>query len=100
MKRRRPSVDSKTSIAVTKAMVRIGALKPGQQVMVERLYPGRHQLARGAWITMILWPDGRDFAGSYFAAKEIAAAKKLVTTRTVNDLEIWVEGEINADIDD
>lgn len=93
MKRRTPSVNSRSSVAVTKALVRIGELKEGQQVMVQRLYPGRHQLARGAWITIVLWPDGRDFAGSYYTAKEIVAARKLSAARNRYDLEIWVDDE-------
>ncbi len=81
LRRRRivPSTKSRTSRAITKILIGLEVLQQGEKAMVKRSYAGRNQLSSGAWVTIFLRPDGRDFGGSHFTAAEIIKAKKLST---------------------
>ncbi len=81
MVRRRinPSINSRTSRAITRVLIKLGVVERGDCMMVKRCYPGRHQLAAGAWRVVFLHPDGRDFGGSCFTCRDILGSKKLST---------------------
>ena len=86
------SVDSRTSKAITKVLIRLGILEEGKHIKVKRCYPGRHQLDAGAWRVVFLTSDGREWGGSVFTCRDILQAERLSFYQTPwGDYEVFVE---------